>query len=96
MIESEIERKFGRYVRSRGGLYLKQNPTWYVNIPDRLVCVPGGTAFFLELKRPGCSPNNGQLKWARLARQRGHTVYWSDDVDEAIELYEKAFVRVPE
>jgi len=87
--ESDIERKFGQYVRSNSGLYLKQNPAWYANIPDRLVVLPGDRCFFLELKAPGYKPRSGQRKFARSLTKRGISVYWRDDLEAAIELYER-------
>jgi hypothetical protein len=89
MKESDIEKEFGKYVKMRGGLYLKQNANLYPNIPDRLVAVPGARCFFLEWKMPGEEPKPGQLKWARMARSRGHVVSWCDDVHDGIELFER-------
>jgi hypothetical protein len=86
--ETDLEREFGRYVKVRGGLYLKQNALLYPKIPDRLALVPGGRAFFLEWKMPGEEPDSGQLKWARRATARGHCVHWSDNIDYAIRLFE--------
>ena len=87
--ESDIEHKFGQYVRSDGGLYLKQNPAWYVNIPDRIIVLPGSHCFFLELKAPGHEPRPGQRKFARSLTKRNISVYWRDDLEAAIELYER-------
>jgi hypothetical protein len=93
--EADIEEKFGGYVKSNGGLYLKQNAGLYANVPDRAVFKPGGLAFLLELKRPGEEPRPGQDKWARMARRRGHFVYWADSVEEAVQIYETFSVSVP-
>lgn len=39
-------------VEALGGLCLKLKMPWFTGIPDRLVLLPGGKVFFVELKRP--------------------------------------------
>jgi hypothetical protein len=95
-MESKIERDFFKYVKGRGGLCLKQNPSWYVNIPDRLIILPGDKCFFLEFKAPGETPNPGQVKFARSLTKRHISVYWRDDLEKAIALYEQKALQIPE
>lgn len=91
MLESDIERKFVRYCRSRGYITLKLNANWYANIPDRIIVLPGelNTSFFLELKRPGEKPRPGQVKRIRRLRKMGYTVYVADNLDKAVRLVEE-------
>lgn len=85
MLESKIERGYVRWCKSHGMLCLKQNANWYANIPDRLIII-GSHCFFLELKRPGEDFRPGQLRRAKVMRERGYTVYLADDLDRAIEI----------
>lgn len=85
MLESKIEREYVRWCKLHGMLCLKQNANWYANISDRLVVI-GCHAFFLELKRPGEDWRPGQLRRARIMRERGYTVHLADDLDRAIEI----------
>lgn len=50
MIESEIERKFVRMVRQGGGRVYKFVSPGNVGVPDRIVVLPGGSVWFVELK----------------------------------------------
>jgi len=47
--ESHIELQFSKAVRARGGLAVKMAPT-IAGIPDRLVLLPGGISYLVELK----------------------------------------------
>ncbi len=49
MIEASVERRFNELVRARGGYTFKLAPT-EAGIPDRLVLLPGGRIFLVELK----------------------------------------------
>ena len=53
MTEKELERKIISRVRSEGGLCLKWVSPGYTGVPDRIVILPGGRIFFIEVKRPG-------------------------------------------
>lgn len=51
--EKSIERALVRAVESRGGKARKfVSPGWR-GAPDRIVMMPGGRIYFVELKRPG-------------------------------------------
>lgn len=39
-------------VKVLGGMCWKLRMPWFTGVPDRLVLLPGGRAFFVELKRP--------------------------------------------
>lgn len=56
MLESRLEQRLVREVESRGGLALKfVSPGWR-GAPDRLVLMPGGRVWFVEMKAPGQKP----------------------------------------
>ena len=51
-LERDIERKLNEAVKRRGGLCLKWVCPGWVGVPDRIVLMPGGRVYFVELKRP--------------------------------------------
>ncbi|WP_018694523.1 PDDEXK family nuclease [Algicola sagamiensis] len=48
--ESEIEAKFVKLVKNRGGMTRKYTSPGQRGVPDRLVIWPGGHVHFIELK----------------------------------------------
>lgn len=49
--ERKVEALLGKLAKERGGMSLKMVPL-VAGIPDRLVVLPGGQTFFVELKSP--------------------------------------------
>ena len=85
MLEKQIEQYLAKKVKSFGGISLKL--TNLIGIPDRLVLLPNGRCAFVELKAPGESPRNIQLKRMQQLRRLGFKVYVADSyerVDEVI------------
>lgn len=85
MLEKQIEEYLTKKVRSLGGMSIKL--TSLIGIPDRLVLLPNGRCAFVELKAPGESPRNIQLKRMQQLRRLGFKVYVADSyerVDEVI------------
>lgn len=66
ILEKEIEGKLRDRVKQRGGLCLKWICPGWAGVPDRLVLLPRGRVYFVELKRP---------KDGRLSRRQ---VWWRD------------------
>lgn len=52
-LEVHVESHFVKRVKALGGLVIKLNVTGTVGVPDRLVVLPGGAVWLVELKRPG-------------------------------------------
>ena len=50
-LEKDIERQLVRIVKQHGGLCLKWVCPGWAGVPDRLVLMPGGRVYFVELKR---------------------------------------------
>jgi hypothetical protein len=83
------ERSIESYLRSRvrdaGGMCVKLNPAGYVGIPDRLVLLPGGLVFFVEVKKPqGGVIAKAQTVWRGRLMALGlqhRYVFTHDDVD---------------
>lgn len=85
MTESQIERRLVQGVKAMGGKAYKFTSPGNVGVPDRLVVMPGGGVFFVELKseRGRLSPN--QAHQISQLEKLGHTVsvlYGKEDVDK--------------
>ena len=66
--ESTYEQGLKREVKKMGGWAIKIWPFNLVGFPDRLVLMPGGLVYFVELKAPGKTPRDTQqLVLSRLA-----------------------------
>lgn len=74
MRESAIEGKLTRDIKKAGGVALKFTSPGSRGVPDRLVLLPDGRHFFVELKRPGEKPEPLQLWWHEKLRALGHDV----------------------
>lgn len=71
-LEKDIERKLRREVERRGGRCLKWVCPGWAGVPDRIVLLPGGRIYFVELKRPkGGKLSAMQLKWGEWLRELG-------------------------
>ncbi len=66
--EKDIERYLARCVKALGGIAYKFTSPGHAGVPDRLVCLPGGRAWFVELKAPGRQPRPAQ--WVQIERLR--------------------------
>lgn len=58
-------------VRSAGGLCIKLPANLYRGIPDRLVLLPGGRVYFVELKTEKGKPSVHQLRYQIFLRNLG-------------------------
>ena len=79
MREREIEQKFTRAVKQRGGLALKFMSPGFDGMPDRLALFPDGKMGFVEVKVSGKVPRPLQVQRHRLLRELGFRVYVLDD-----------------
>lgn len=53
MTEKQLEQKLKKEVEKLGGLCLKLTTPGFTGIPDRLILLPGGKVWFVEVKKPG-------------------------------------------
>jgi hypothetical protein len=74
MRESTVERSLVRRVAGYGGMALKWKNPWVSGVPDRVVMLPGGRAYFVELKAPGGVQTPLQRKMAKNMAALGHWV----------------------
>lgn len=58
--EKLIERTLVNAVQQAGGLCIKLLTHLFIGLPDRLVLLPGGKLFFVELKTTGLKPRKIQ------------------------------------
>lgn len=61
MNEKLIEKKLREAVRKMGGKALKFSSPYESGYPDRLILMPGGRVFWVELKTTGKKPTAKQL-----------------------------------
>ena len=88
MIESEIERKLVAAVRHHGGKAYKLVSPGNNGMPDRLVILPDGKVYFVELKTDtGRLSLNQRMQIGRLERlkQNVRVLYGMKDVERFID-----------
>lgn len=81
--EKDIEKYFVRRVRDAGGKAYKFVSPGNNGVPDRMVCLPGGRAVFVELKAPGKSPRPMQIHQIGILREFGFRVEIVDSKESA-------------
>lgn len=79
MREKEIEAKLRTAVKALGGLCLKWESPGYTGVPDRMILLPGGRIFFVELKAPGKKERPRQVVVQQILTRLGFTVFSSVD-----------------
>lgn len=81
MRENTVERRLITLARRHGGDAFKWTSPGLAGMPDRIVMLPGGRLYLVELKRPGSRARPlQQARHARLAAL-GFPVYVVDDAD---------------
>ena len=74
-LEASLEAYFRKSVREKlGGRVVKLAPT-EKGVPDRLVLLPGGRMFLVELKADGGRLSPAQVYWHENAKELGTTVH---------------------
>lgn len=61
--EKTLDANLKKYIEQLGGKYQKMHTLTCAGIPDRLVLMPKGRAFFVELKSQGKVPTKLQKFW---------------------------------
>jgi len=74
MNEKTIERTLREKVKAAGGVALKFFSPSFTGLPDRLVLMPGGRVWFVELKAPGKKPKPRQVIVHTMLRKLGFNV----------------------
>ena len=81
--EKTLEARLRREVEKLGGMALKLSAQMHRGLPDRLILMPGGKAFFAEIKTTGKKPTLLQQKCHRELRALGFFV-WVVDSSETV------------
>lgn len=71
MKENKIEKRLATEIEKIKGLALKLNSQSANGVPDRLVLLPNGRAYFIELKSPGQDLDPLQRYWKRKLKELG-------------------------
>jgi hypothetical protein len=74
MLEKNIEKKLRDGVKKLGGQALKFTSPSFAGVPDRIVLMPGGRIWFVELKAPGKMPTLLQVAVHRTLSKLGFDV----------------------
>lgn len=83
--EARLERKCKEAVRAAGGVFIKLVPAVEVGLPDRLVLLPGGVVWFVELKAPGGRLGPKQGFWERRLRKLGMNYLRTSGFEEFVQ-----------
>lgn len=84
MRERDIEAYLRGRVKALGGIAYKFVSPGHAGVADRLVLLPGGVVWFIEVKAPGGRLSPLQVLFARRMQEMGmnYRVIWSkEDVD---------------
>jgi hypothetical protein len=84
--ESQIEKKLRDRVKEHGGLALKFVSPGCRGVPDRLVFMPGGRIYLVELKAPGQKPRPLQKHMRKKFAKLGFK-YYVIDTYETVEVF---------
>jgi len=79
MGEKTIENKLRVSVERADGLAIKFFVMSFTGFPDRIVLMPGGRIYFVELKSEGKTPSKRQRFVHKLLNRLGFPVYVIDD-----------------
>ena len=74
MLESKLESDLGKEVRKLGGMSLKFVSPGMAGVPDRLILLPNGVSFFVEVKKPGEHLRPLQKKMKQIIEDLGYFV----------------------
>jgi hypothetical protein len=86
MRESALERKLVDAVKAIGGVAPKWTSPGSAGVPDRIVILPKGKTYYVEMKAPGKPLQPLQAYWAKKLSTLGHKVYRIDSI-EGIEQF---------
>lgn len=82
--EKQTERHLCRMAKALGGECYKWVSPGCSGVPDRIVILPGGKIFFVELKSEGKTSTAQQKKRQAELRSLGCTVYADIDTKEKV------------
>lgn len=86
MTEKGLEKKLRIRVAFLGGIAIKFFVLTFTGFPDRIVLMPGGKIWFVELKSEGKKPGPRQRVVIALLQKLGFKV-WVIDTDELLQKF---------
>jgi hypothetical protein len=89
MLEKDIEKSVKRYAESHGWLTRKWTSPGHIFVPDQIFINPNGVVIFIEFKRTGKKPTEGQLREHGKLRKQGCLVFVVDSVEGGRELVDQ-------
>lgn len=87
--ERDVEKFLVQEIKKMGGKAFKFVSPGTLGVPDRLICLPGGIACFVELKRPGGKPRPVQRFCLLYLYHKGHRVAVVDNKNTARALVKR-------
>lgn len=91
MQEANVEKYLIRYVKDKGGLCLKFLSASMRGLPDRMVILPQGKIFFVELKAKGKKPRPEQKRVHTLFSSLGAKVYNADSKEMVRSIVDEVY-----
>ena len=91
MQEANVEKYLIRYVKDKGGLCLKFISASMRGLPDRIVILPQGKIFFVELKAKGKKPRPEQTRVHKLFSSLGVKVYTADSKESVRSVVDEVY-----
>lgn len=91
MQEANVEKYLIRYVKDKGGLCLKFISASMRGLPDRIVILPQGKIFFVELKAKGKKPRPEQKRVHKLFSSLGAKVYTADSKEKVRSVVDEVY-----
>lgn len=86
--EQDIQTKIIKYIKSIGGLPIKQNQIGVyaqAGVPDILACIQGRFVG-IEVKKPGETPKPIQMAFLKAIRAAGGIAFWADNLDTVVDF----------
>lgn len=92
-MESEklLEKKLSKEVTKAGGLSFKFWAMSHSGLPDRIILIPGGKIFFIEVKSTGEKPTKIQVFVHNKLRKMGFVVLIIDSSEQIKKFIQDAF-----
>ena len=90
-MEKDLEAKVGRWVRRRGGLWLKWVSPGYTGVPDRILIGPGGLIACVEMKQETGRLMKRQRYVGDVLRTYGFKVFVIYNEEQALTMMREVF-----
>ena len=94
MEEQVMERYLTNKVKQLGGKSFKFVSPGNAGVPDRIVIIPGGHIFFIELKAPGKKPRKLQVVIMNQLKKLGCNVLTIDSKEQVNRFIDEAKIML--